>query len=145
MEIDVVTLNVFQTLQRRVCFRKLIGANAEIDVAIRPQRRVRIKASDGPTFDEHRLDACRAQRRNHFDNLAFMQQRRQTEATIDFVKLPAGSGVSERRIAQPAPGERAHAGATKRRCDGVQIRFGKIEAGIKLTVIKRTLVFGLWT
>jgi hypothetical protein len=36
---------------------KLIGAHAEIDVAIRPQRAIGIAARDGPTLDQHGLDA----------------------------------------------------------------------------------------
>jgi len=115
MEIDVVTLNVFQTLQRRVCFRKLIGANAEIDVAIRPQRRVRIKASDGPTFDEHRLDTCGAQQRQHVSDLALVDESRQSLAPINFLKHSPALRIGERRIANAPPGERAGARLAKQR------------------------------
>jgi hypothetical protein len=45
--------------------------------------------------------------------LAFVQERRQTEAPVNFVQLTAGGGVSERCVAYLPPGQRPSAGAAK--------------------------------
>jgi hypothetical protein len=50
-------IDVRQSRQHALCSCKLIGRDAEIDVAVGTQGAVGIAARDAPTFDEHGLDA----------------------------------------------------------------------------------------
>jgi hypothetical protein len=129
VQINVVAIDVFQTLQRPACLRKLVGSNAEIDIAVWAKTGVRIKAPDGPTLDEHRFEALGAQQREYVSNLAFVNQRRQSKAAVNLTELVTGCGVCQRRITYAPPGECGGAGFAKQRQNVCQFSFREIRGG----------------
>ena len=71
-----MAVDLFQTFQRRDRRAKLIRADAEIDIAVGTQRGIGIAMRDGPTLDEHGLDARSLEQRPHVSDLAFVTERR---------------------------------------------------------------------
>jgi hypothetical protein len=144
----MVSFDILQAPQRPLCLGNLIRGHAEIDVAIRTQRALRIPARDGPTLNQHRFNAGSAQERKHVSQLSFVYQRRQSKATINFVKLLTSRGGCQGCIANLPPGECARAGAAKQRRDFREFSFGywTLDFGLwSLVQALRTLDLRLWT
>src|SRR5258708_7710826 len=126
MQIDAGSLDVLQNLQNAFRFRKLIWPHTEIDIAIRTQTAIGIVASDGPAFDQHRLNASVAQQRKNVPDLSFMNQSRQAKLPVSIVQLQTSRRRSERRVSDAPPTQGRASCLTKQRRDLSQLTFREI-------------------
>ncbi len=105
---------------------EMLRPDANIDVAIGPERPLGIQTRRGPALRQHRINPRFTQQPKKLFDLLFVDLRLQRDQPIGLVKHLTRSGIFELGLAKATPSQGRSAGIVKQRRYFVELGLGKL-------------------